>query len=50
MDEIGIIQSIKIGSYYRMSLYLLFDIFGEYAYHIDDSGPFVNNIIELETR
>jgi len=43
-----LLQDCKIGKYHRMELYMLFDIFGDYAYHIDDVGPFVNNVIEIE--
>jgi len=43
------IKSLQIGRrYYRIPLHELFMIFGDYCYVKD--GPFVNNIIELETR
>jgi hypothetical protein len=49
IEDIDRIRSMKIGDrQYKIPLHELFMIFGDYCY-IED-GPFVNNIIELETR
>ena len=43
--ELG--MPMEIGGYYKMPLYMLFDLFGDYVF---GSGEeiFVNNVIEME--
>ena len=38
---------IEIGGYYKMPLYMLFDIFGDYVFD-NNKEIFVNNVIEME--
>ena len=47
--ESDTIKNMEIGNYYRMKLYQLFDVFGDYVFPSKHGvGPFVGNAIEME--